>query len=210
MPEPAAPDTAAIIFLVAILFLFMPSCRHQVEGTKKDTAPKQQAKDAQTKTAKPAKPVPDSRSARKDGDLYLFAGEYEKALDVYRAALSGGVADKDLRKGYGEAMGRVKEAADAAFEKQEFLRAGGFYYLLEKYYPDARWGIVLSFDAPYLRERKKLCAKVLTQDGLSRYREGKLETAIFIWDCVLGFDPGNAEVKKALDTAKIQLKNLTK
>jgi len=40
------------------------------------------------------------------------------------------------------------------------------------------------------------------------YREGNIGNAISLWKSILTFDPGNASIKKAIDTATTQLKNL--
>ncbi|MCK7476805.1 MAG: tetratricopeptide repeat protein [Candidatus Moduliflexus flocculans] len=53
-----------------------------------------------------------------------------------------------------------------------------------------------------------VCRQGLTNSGLAEYRKGNLEKAIEIWDSLLAFDPGNAEIKKAVETAKAQLEKL--
>lgn len=46
------------------------------------------------------------------------------------------------------------------------------------------------------------------QRALDEYRKGNLAGAISIWKSILEFDPNNADIKKAINTATIQLKNL--
>ncbi len=48
----------------------------------------------------------------------------------------------------------------------------------------------------------------LSQRALDEYRKGNLAEAISIWKSILVFDPNNAVIVKAIDTATIQLKNL--
>jgi hypothetical protein len=52
------------------------------------------------------------------------------------------------------------------------------------------------------------CRKILFENGLERYRSGNLPQAISIWRSILRFDPENPEVKKAVDTAILQSRNL--
>ena len=59
-----------------------------------------------------------------------------------------------------------------------------------------------------LEETIRACSSGLTNGGLVEYRKGNLESAIILWDELLGFDPGNAEIKKAVETAKAQLGKL--
>jgi cytochrome c-type biogenesis protein CcmH/NrfG len=56
----------------------------------------------------------------------------------------------------------------------------------------------------------KKCRAQLTRDGLDQYRKGNLKEAIAIWQGLLQFDPDNAEIRKAVDTATEQLKKLQK
>jgi hypothetical protein len=46
------------------------------------------------------------------------------------------------------------------------------------------------------------------QRALDEYRKGNLAGAISIWKSILEFDPNNADIMKAINTATIQLKNL--
>jgi len=49
------------------------------------------------------------------------------------------------------------------------------------------------------------CENFLQYDGA-----GNLGQAISIWKAILAFDPGNEKVKKVVDRATLQLKNLQK
>ncbi len=48
----------------------------------------------------------------------------------------------------------------------------------------------------------------LSQRALDEYRKGNLAEAISIWKSILVFDPNDAVIVKAIDTATIQMKNL--
>jgi hypothetical protein len=56
----------------------------------------------------------------------------------------------------------------------------------------------------------KNCSKHLDVRGLEEYRRGNLKAAIATWKSILVFDTHNAEIKKAIQTASTQLKNLEK
>jgi len=50
----------------------------------------------------------------------------------------------------------------------------------------------------------------LTKAGLEEYRKGNLAKAIAVWEGLLSFDPNNVEIRKAVDTARIQLNEIIK
>jgi hypothetical protein len=54
------------------------------------------------------------------------------------------------------------------------------------------------------------CKKFLFENGLQQYRSGNLNQAISLWKSILVFDPENQEIKKAVDMASLQSKNLQK
>jgi cytochrome c-type biogenesis protein CcmH/NrfG len=51
---------------------------------------------------------------------------------------------------------------------------------------------------------------MLTRKGLEEYRKGNLARAIAHWEGLLEFDPDNAEIRKAVETAVEQQKKLKK
>ena len=70
--------------------------------------------------------------------------------------------------------------------------------------PSLSWGIKI------LEDRVQNCKTFLYEKALDQYRSGNLSDATAIWKSILEFDPENAEIKKAVDTATIQLRNLEK
>lgn len=52
------------------------------------------------------------------------------------------------------------------------------------------------------------CAEQLLVQGMSAYREGRLEEAIATWERILVFSPGHEAALKSLRTSRIQLSNL--
>ena len=63
---------------------------------------------------------------------------------------------------------------------------------------------------PTSRRQSPYCRESLTKAGLAEYRKGNLEKAIAVWESLLVFDPDNAEIKKAVETAKTQLNEILK
>lgn len=140
-------------------------------------------------------------------EQYISEGEYKKALDVYAAAYAL-YRSSELRKKYLEAGNHIGNAADHAFQKNEFVKGGSIYSLLiESRIAEQDFSRSLLFNADYLRRQKKACSRTLTEMGLMKYREEKLDEAISIWEKVLAFDRDHSVIK-AVDTAGRQLRNL--
>jgi len=68
----------------------------------------------------------------------------------------------------------------------------------------------LSYNAGSLDTGIETCRKILFEEGLEQYRSGNLGQAISVWRNILAFDPENQEVKKAMDKAIRQVRNLEK
>ncbi len=156
---------------------------------------------------KPAAPqhVFDADAVVKEAEGDISGGRYEEAVKLYKQSLAAHPGNRRLAGGYDRGLLEIKRAADSAFEKKEYAAAGSLYFLVAKNYTHAA-----PAEAGYLRQRIKSCSGTLTEMGLVSYRKGNLTGAISIWEGVLKFDPGNEEVRKAMETAKVQLKNLSK
>ncbi len=139
----------------------------------------------------------------------LKAGEYKKALDTYEGAY-----DKyrpELRGRYIAAGEKVRIIADAAFQKNDYAEAGSIYQVLVKSNITAKdFAPSLSFGPAYLNRQIEACSKTLTEMGLVKYREEKLEEAIATWGKVLAFCPDNKGVMKAVATATRPLNTVNK
>ncbi len=138
----------------------------------------------------------------------IALGAYKKAL-----AICAGAYDKyhypQLRRTYRATGEQVRNAADAAFQGKNFAEAGSIYRILfESGIVTRDFAESLSFNDDYLNGQIKTCSKALTEVGLIKYREEKLDEAISIWEKVLAFDPDNKAVIKAVDTATRQLQKL--
>ncbi len=134
-------------------------------------------------------------------------GLYEKAVEEYKSALSLHPGNGLLLSGCRKALLAANGVAETSFVRGDFGRAGSLYYLVADNYRLAQpWAV----KPAYLEKRIGDCGAALTKRGLESYRKGKLHEAISRWEEVLRFEPGNSEVKKAVETARTQLKDLSK
>jgi tetratricopeptide (TPR) repeat protein len=139
----------------------------------------------------------------------LAAGDYLKALDSYKSLPPEVLLEARLSGGLRRIMEELKRLADTALARKDFVAAGKGYAALAGGYPLTEGaGVSLSFDKNDTEEGLKKCRALLTKDGLDRYRNGHLKQAITIWRNLLEFDPDNAEIRKAVETASEQLEKL--
>lgn len=172
----------AIALLFVILFLFLPSCMYW-KKVKMDTINQTQK--------------------------YPITGDYQKTIDVYIAIHNKYPKDQTLLGHYITTIEDIKITADRAFEEEDFASAGRIYHVLLSNYSHFKGFVqLLSFDRKSLNARIADCSKFLTKKGLEQYRKGDLANAISTWKYILVFDPSNVEIKRAINTASIQLTNL--
>jgi len=141
----------------------------------------------------------------------LAEGDYLKALDGFKVLSLEVLRDPALSAGLRRIMEEIKGLADKALARKDFVAAGKAYAVLGQGYPLAQQlGLSLSFSRNDPDESIQKCRTQLTREGLDQYRKGNLKEAIAIWQGLLQFDPDNAEIRKAVDTATGQLKKLQK
>ena len=147
--------------------------------------------------------------ALSDSNQYLSAGDYQKAIDTFSAAHATYPEDKPLLRSYQKAVEEMKDSADRAFDREEFVSAGRSYRLLLRNYRHfGDFAQQLSFDKKYLNARITYCSEYLFKRGVEEYRSGNIKHAISTWEGLLSFDPGHAEAGTACNSATTQLKNL--
>lgn len=142
---------------------------------------------------------------------YLESGNFEKAINSYVAFYQQYPNDPVLLTNLINIILDMKFLAEIAVSKEDFLSAGRIYYALlknDKYF--GKFYKSHSLPKESLDERLKNCRMQLTKRGLEQYRKGNLADAITVWKGILKFDPDNQQIKKAIETATIQLKNLRK
>jgi len=141
----------------------------------------------------------------------ISAGNYSEAIEVYKEAIRA----YPERDSFPEALIKtgldMHERGKKALEGEDFVLAGKMYFLLLKEYPFlTKLDPSLPFSKKSLENGIKDCRTQLIRKGLIEYREGNLKEAISIWENLLQFDPTNAEIRKAIDNAKEQLKKIKK
>jgi len=144
--------------------------------------------------------------------LLLEKGRYEEVASRLSSKSWSPFSSKEERVYmYSEAINGLVGVGDSWMKQKEYEKAGLSYRKALDYYPS---------EAPIVRKvklsrqevLKKMgdCSNSLMEAGLLKYRSGRIEEAISIWEKITRFDPVNAEALKALDTATIQLENLRK
>lgn len=148
---------------------------------------------------------------RQEARREMKAGNFGKAVGLYGAALKDQPGEKSAKADYASAILEIKAAGDEALARRDYAAAGRIHRLLldNLGFFEGLEGIgkaaAASLKKDRLVEAVKICRQGLTNNGLAEYRKGDLEKAIEIWDSLLAFDPGNAEIKKAVKTARAQL-----
>ncbi len=142
----------------------------------------------------------------------LESGNYAKAVAIYQSVFKNYPEDKAVKDRYAKGIAEIGETGARALAAKDYALAGKIDGLLLTNLDScegvagAAAGGGLSKEA--LTEALRVCSTALTNAGLAEYRKGNLENAIALWDGLLAFDPGNAEIKKAVETARAQLGKL--
>jgi tetratricopeptide (TPR) repeat protein len=192
---------AGRLFPAIILLLIFPSCAQ----IKNWLSPQASGQAPQTSAHAP-QPSDQTPSQIKQ---HVTAGEYQKAIDLYKTEYRNHPQDRLLVKEYVRSLEEIKANADRASGREDFVSAGKTYDVLQKNYPDFKdFARALTFDSGQLNSRLTNCMTALSAKGFQAYREGSLNEAISIWQDYLVIDPNNTDIKKAVKTAKTQQKNL--
>ncbi len=141
----------------------------------------------------------------------MRAGHFAKAIDIFQAALKENPRDVELAAKFRGTANEIKAIGDKSLEAKDFARAGTVNVFLLKSYPYFE-GLKppVAFTREALQGAVQTCRESLTKTGLEEYRKGNLAKAISVWESLLAFDPNNAEIKKAVATARTQLDALKK
>jgi len=152
-----------------------------------------------------------SRLSERRARQSLAEGDYLRVLDGFKVLPPEVLHDPAQSAGLRRIMEETMGLADKALARKDFVAAGKGYAVLAREYPLARQaGLSLSFSPGDAEAGLKSCRAQLTREGLDKYRKGDLADAIAVWQGLLQFDPDNIEIRKAVDTAAEQLKELQK
>jgi tetratricopeptide (TPR) repeat protein len=137
------------------------------------------------------------------------SNDYQDILNDWKAEHARNPKNQEIMKNYAKAVEGIKTEADKAYEKENYASSGRIYGMLLKNYPGfKRFGKLLSFDRQQLKDRLSSCKTVLYQRGFEQYRNNHLNEAILSWQSLLSIDPHNEDIRKAVNTAVLQRKNL--
>jgi len=142
----------------------------------------------------------------------LLAGHPAAALAVYQDAAKEYPGDTSVKAMYATGVGELRAKGAKALAAKDYAEAGMINGLLLKNLASFK-GLGApaergASDRKELTEALRTCSAGLTNSGLVEYRKGNLEKAVALWSDLLAFDPENAEIKKAVETAKAQLSQL--
>lgn len=136
----------------------------------------------------------------------LPQGDPPAALNVIRRAVRGGAEEGDFSQDYPSVVNGAIEAADALRGRSDFTRAGKVYRLVLETYPRTpALAAQVKRSRETLQEDIRFCAERMMESGLAEYREGRMKSALALWQEILAFDPKNAGARRAVDTARRQL-----
>ena len=192
---------AGWVFLGSILLLIFPSCAQM----KSLLSPQASVQPPQASVQPPQASV----QARNEIKQHLGAGEYRKALDDYRSEHMKHPHDQALMREYVRCIEDIKAKADRISGAGDLASASKIYDTLLKSFPDFKtFAQLLSFDRDQLNTELAKCKTSLSKQGFQEYRKGNLGEAITLWRGCLFIDPNNVDIKRALNTAMVQQKNL--
>jgi hypothetical protein len=213
---------AGRVIFVIVLLLILQSCAQTKEGLQPATTvqvPQETAVEAPSKIGPPV-PVDNHQKTVQTPKATPFhapsqvkppvaPGDYQKTINHYRKEYKKRPQDQELAKEYVRTLKEIKTAADEASRREDLTGACKTYDILLKNYADYKgFANMLSFDRTQLKAKVTTCKTDLSKKGFQEYREGKLGEAIALWQGCLAIDPNNTDIKKALNTARAQMRNL--
>lgn len=190
-----------LFFAIFVVFFILPSCA-QIKST---LSPQTTVETPQTSVQ--ATQV--ANQLRTQAKRYMATGEYQKAMDTYRIGRKDHPDNQILVRDYIKSLEEIKITADRALDKKDFGSAGKIHSALLKNYPDFKvFAHMLSFNSAQLTLKLGDCKTALSKNGFQEYRASNLSEAISLWEDYLAIDPNNADIRKALNTARTQQKHL--
>jgi len=198
-------------FLCVVSLLFVLQACAETKNGPPPQAVTQQPQEAPAPPKEAAAPKPESAAVvtKPIRPPACVNGDYQKTIDYFRRERRHRPHDQTLVKEYVKSLKEMKTAADRASQNEDFVHAGKAYNVLLRNYPHFKdFAQDLSFDKTQLNTGVRNCKTTLYNRGFQEYRAGKLNEAISLWQGYLTIDPRNSDIRKALNTAKAQQKNL--
>ena len=134
---------------------------------------------------------------------YFEAGEFQKAIESYSAALKKHPREKVVLNEYARTLDETKRLADAAMEKKEFASAEKVLVLLEQDYPQFKpVEKSLSFTLPDLRQQLIACRIGLREKQAAiALQRGDFQKTLDIYKTASKDYPGDVRLAAGLKKA---------
>ena len=191
-------------FGILVLLIVFPGCAQMKTGGSSQTS-------IQETTQRPVQETPQQAPVQEPVQIKKpqSAGDYQKTIEAYKSELAKHPHDQSLIKDYAKNLDEMKDDADQEYEKENYASACKTYNILHKNYSAFKSFVgTLSFNRSNLNKKLSNCKTVLSKKGFQEYRAGNLGEAIALWQGYLVVDPNNADIRKAMNTAMLQQKNL--
>jgi tetratricopeptide (TPR) repeat protein len=195
-----------VFFGILVFLIVFSGCTQMKTGGSSRTS-------IQETTQRPVQETPQQASVQEPVQIKKpqSAGDYQKTIDAYRTEHAKHPHDQSITKDYVRNLDEMQAAADHEYEKENYASACKTYNILNKNYSAFKsFAHMLSFNKTKLNKKLNDCKTVLSKKGFQEYREGNLNEAIVLWQGYLIIDPNNPDIRKAVNTATLQQKNLQK
>jgi len=144
-------------------------------------------------------------------ERHLAQGDVLAALDGVGENVRQGAGDQSVSSAYVRAVNRAIREAGSRLEQDRPADAGRLFRAAQTHYPqDPALASRIRLTPAELDAGIAKCAQQLMEEGLSAYRQERLEDAIEIWEKIIVFDPMHRAGRSAIETAERQLANLKK
>lgn len=188
------------IFICIVIFLssctFLQRVKDSVRTPPEDTASQTEKSD---------------REVKKRISTLITQKDFEGALEIIRSEIKRGRPEQAFASLHVESENGLLNQGIEFFRSEEYLSAGMvFRKAFSHMPPDGKVNENIIMSSENVSAYIERCSDILMEQGLMEYRQGNLDKALSIWEGILQFNPANERAKKAIDTARVQKKNLKK
>ena len=157
----------------------------------------------------PALQAEHNEQVRDQSRQLLEAGNATDALKLLNHEFANGTDPSVFTAIYPRSINLLLIQANNHLENSQYLPAGKKYRLALSHYPTTRaLQEKIMSDPAAIEHYIDLCASKLLESGLVAYRSGQLQEALDVWTQIRIFHPSYAPSHLAIETTRIQLKNL--